>query len=254
VRIYSHNDIESARQLLANRKYFRRCLIVTDGVFSMDGDVADLEGLVALRDEFDCWLMVDDAHGTGVLGDRGSGSAEYCGVSGSVDVQMGTLSKALGASGGFIAGSRILIQHLLNNARSFIYTTGPSPASSGAALEALNIVRDEPDRRLHLNANASYLRSGLRCIGLPVAEGPTPIIPVLFGGSEVVMRLADELQPMFGITGIRPPTVPEGTARLRVTVKATHTTQQLDNVIETFDTVLRRFGWRQFVLDGLATE
>ncbi|MDR3709615.1 MAG: 8-amino-7-oxononanoate synthase [Capsulimonadaceae bacterium] len=252
VRVYSHNSLESARSILADRRRFRRCLILTDGVFSMDGDIADLEGLAALRDEFDAWLMVDDAHGTGVLGATGAGSVELAGVASRVDVQMGTLSKALGSSGGFIAGSRVLIDYLINDARSFVYSTAPSPASSGAALAALEIVRREPDRRQRLSDNAAYLRNGLRSIGLPIAAGQTPIIPIVLGSGEVVMRMAAELQPRFGIAGIRPPTVPQGSSRLRVTVKATHTREQIDSVVEAFDVTLRRFGLRQYVLDGMA--
>jgi 8-amino-7-oxononanoate synthase len=250
VKIYSHNNVAEARDLLASRRSAKRCLIVSDGVFSMDGDVADLAGLAQLRDEFDAWLMIDDAHGTGVLGRSGSGSAEAAGVVSKVDIQMGTVSKALGSSGGFIAGTQVLIDHLINNARSFIYTTGPSPASSGAALAALKIVKEEPERRLQLRENANYLRKSLRAIGLPVAGGETPIIPVVVGGAEPVMKLAAELREEYGIVGIRPPTVPEGTSRLRLTVKATHTEPDLDRAVDAIDDALRRFGWRQYVLDG----
>lgn len=253
VRVYSHNDVDSLRQRLADRKRFRRCLIVTDGVFSMDGDIADLAALADICDRFDAWLMVDDAHGTGVLGADGAGSVSHCGVHGRVDVQMGTMSKALGASGGFIAGSSTLIQHLLNNARSFVYTTGPSPASSGAALAALQIMRTDPARRARLSANASYLRAGLRSIGLTIPDGETPIIPVVIGSSDMVMRLAEELYPRLGIAGIRPPAVPEGTSRLRVTVKAVHEKRDLDLAIELFDSALRKYGWRQFVFEGFPT-
>ncbi|HEY3331484.1 MAG TPA: 8-amino-7-oxononanoate synthase [Capsulimonadaceae bacterium] len=254
VKIYSHNNIAELQELLAGRRYARRCLILTDGVFSMDGDVADLASIASLKTEFDAWLMVDDAHGTGVIGETGAGSAEYCGALSKVDVHLGTLSKALGASGGFVAGSRVVIDHLINNARSFIYSTGPSPASSGAALASLKIIKDEPDRRLLLRDNADYLRRSLRSIGFPVANGVTPIIPVVIGGAESVMRLADHLRDRFGVVGIRPPTVPEGTSRLRLTVKATHSHAQIDEAIGELDSALRKFGWRQFVLDGFESE
>ncbi len=254
VKVYSHNNVDEARAMLAGRRNVRRCLIVTDGVFSMDGDVADLASLAQLRDEFDAWLMVDDAHGTGVLGKAGAGTAEAAGVGSKVDIAMGTLSKALGASGGFIAGSQRLIEHLINNSRSFVYSTGPAPASSGAALAALKIVKDEPERRIQLRNNADYLRKSLRAIGLPITNGSTPIIPVIIGGAEPVMKLAAELQSQFGIVGIRPPTVPEGTSRLRVTVKATHNEIDLDQAVDAIDDVLRRFGWRQYVLDGFGLD
>ena len=253
VRVYSHNDLSSARAALVDRPRFRRCLILTDGVFSMDGDIADLAGLAAMRHEFNAWLMVDDAHGTGVLGQTGAGSVEFMGIGKNVDIQMGTISKALGSAGGFIAASQTVIDYLINSARSFVYSTAPSPACAGAALAALDILRKEPERRETLAENAAHLRAGLRSIGLPIAHSQTPIIPIVMGSSDVVMRLADELRPRFGLIGIRPPTVPPGLSRLRVTVKATHTIAELDAVLEAFDQTLRKHGMRQYVLDGLAT-
>ncbi|HWF85017.1 MAG TPA: 8-amino-7-oxononanoate synthase [Vicinamibacterales bacterium] len=244
VRVYDHNEPKHARALLSDRAQFRRCLIVTDGVFSMDGDIADLPALADLRDEFDAWLMVDDAHGTGVLGETGAGSAEFLGVRDRVDVHMGTMSKALGCAGGFIAGSRTLIDHLIGSARSFMFSTAPAPVTSGSAIGAINAIRDMPERREKVLDNARFLRAGLRALGFSVPHGDTPIIPVLIGSAQAAVALADALldQDIY-VVAIRPPTVPDGTSRLRVTVTALHTRSDLDTCLDAFDVAIRRLGW-----------
>lgn len=234
VRVYRHNDVAHVREILFERDRYRRCLIVTDGVFSMDGDIAPIGELRQLADVFDARLIVDDAHGTGVLGATGRGSFEHLGVDSTGVIQMGTLSKALGAEGGFIAGSRTLIDYLVNRARPFIFSTAPAPATMGAALAALRVIAAEPERRERLRANGERLRSTLRAAGFDVPAGETPIIPVLFGDSDYAARFAQALLDK-GVyaPAIRPPTVPSGSARLRMSVMSNHTGADIDQAVAT---------------------
>src|SRR5262249_18562184 len=194
VRGYRHADVEHAGQLLGERGRFRRALLVTDGVFSMDGDLAPLPALCDLCEATDAWLMIDDAHGTGVLGARGKGTVERLGVAGRVPIQMGTLSKALGAEGGFIAGCGELVELLRSRARSFTFSTAPAPASVAAARAALRVVGEEPERRARLHANAGRLRTGLQQLGLNVPPGETPIVPLILGSSEAALAFARGLE------------------------------------------------------------
>jgi 8-amino-7-oxononanoate synthase len=245
VRVYRHADADHARELLSDRHQFRRCLLVTDGVFSMDGDLAPLPDLCDLCEARDAWLMVDDAHGTGVLGPSGAGITEWFGLQGRVPIQMGTLSKALGSEGGFIAGSRELIDYLRNRARTFVFSTAASPAPVAAARAALRAVRKEPELRLKLAANGSRLRAALRGLGLAVPAGETPILPVILGPSDAALDAAAALEAAgVWVPAIRPPTVPAGTARLRASVMATHSDEDLDQAISVFRQVLvgRRTG------------
>lgn len=243
VRVYRHADVAHARSLLADRERFRRVLVVTDGVFSMDGDLAPLPALCDLCEERDAWLMVDDAHGTGVLGAQGGGTAEHLGVSERVPIRMGTLSKALAAEGGFIAGSGELVDYLRNRARSFIFATAPAPATAAAALAALEVLRNDPAVRRRLLENAEHLRGKLREIGFRTGEGETPIIPVHAGPAERALALAAALEGR-GVwaPAIRPPTVPEGTSRIRVSVTAAHSAEELERVAETFAAAGREAG------------
>jgi 7-keto-8-aminopelargonate synthetase-like enzyme len=216
-------------------------LIVTDGLFSMDGDVAPLRRLLEMANEHEAWLLVDDAHGTGVLGDNGSGAFEHCGVipAGPV-IQMGTLSKALGSVGGFIAGPQVLADYLVNRSRTLIYSTGLPASAVAAALAALTVARREPWRRTRLAAAAEMVRRRLRELGLRVLDGPGPIVPVLLGESGKAMRWMDAL--MDGgcfVPGVRPPTVPEGEARLRVSLMATHTDEHVERLLGAFERLAR---------------
>lgn len=246
VRVFRHADPASLEHVLAaERGGFRHCLIVTDGLFSMDGDLAPLPQLAGLAGRFGAWLMVDDAHATGVLGETGAGTLEHFGLAGRASgeaadgrgaglVQMGTLSKALAAEGGFVAGSRPLAEFLRNRARSFIFSTAPSPAVTAAALAALRLAQAGAggDLRRRLQANAVRLREGLAALGyrcrLPGTTGVelagSPIIPVVIGEETQAVRLAADLlcRGVYA-PAIRPPSVPPGTARLRVTVTAAHT-------------------------------
>ena len=244
LEIYRHRDVDHlASRLREGGRNFRRRLIVTDSVFSMDGDLAPLPEIVSLARQYDALVVVDDAHATGVIGETGRGSAEYFGLDWrDIDVQMGTLGKALGSFGAYVAGAPELIDYLVNRARSFIYTTALPPAVLAASREALKVVGREPERIAKLALLGSRFRSGLRDLGLPVGEDPTPIIPVLVGPAEKTMALsAWFLERGVFIQGIRPPTVPEGSSRLRVTLSADLEFADLDLVLALFAERRREF-------------
>ena len=232
---YNHKDIEHAEHILKNYKSSHK-MIITDGVFSMDGDIAPLDKLYELGKEYNALLMVDDAHSTGVLG-NGRGTAHHFGLT-DVDVQLGTLSKALGSVGGYVAGGKELIEYLVNYSRSFIFSTALSPADIGAALEALTIVKNEPLVVEQLNENTAYMANKLQSMGIE-CDDETPIFPIIVGDNERALSLAYELE-LRGIiiTAIRPPTVPVGESRLRMTVTAAHSQEQLDYVANTLRDLL----------------
>ena len=232
---YNHKDIEHAEHILKNYKSSHK-MIITDGVFSMDGDIAPLDKLYELGKEYNTLLMVDDAHSTGVLG-NGRGTAHHFGLT-DVDVQLGTLSKALGSVGGYVAGRKELIEYLVNYSRSFIFSTALSPADIGAALEALTIVKNEPLVVEQLNENTAYMANKLQSMGIE-CDDETPIFPIIVGDNERALSLAYELE-LRGIiiTAIRPPTVPVGESRLRMTVTAAHSQEQLDYVANTLRDLL----------------
>lgn len=234
VRTFAHNDIAGLADMLdADRGRFRRRLIVVDSVFSMDGDLAPLCEIVPLARAYDAWTYVDDAHGTGVLGREGRGAASHWGVEGQIDVLMGTLGKALGTSGAFVAGSRTLIDFLINRARSFIFTTATPPALAAATLEALRIAEAEPERRTRVRDAARRLRSGLAALGYTL-EGPSDshIIPVPIGDADRTMQVGAALRARgFLVGAVRPPTVPAGTSRLRLTVNASHTPDEIEDLL-----------------------
>ena len=231
IRVFPHADVAAlAAMLEADRHAFRRALIVVEGIFSMDGDLFPLDQLVPLARRFDAWTYVDDAHGTGVLGATGAGSVEHFGVTGQIDVIVGTLGKAMGTSGAYVAGSQVLVDYLTSRARSFIYTTGAPAAISAATLEALRIVQVESWRRDAVRERANRLRERLRAAGLE-APGMSDghIIPVLIGDPMHTMRLVADLRRRgFLVGGVRPPTVPTGTARLRISVSAVHPMELVD--------------------------
>jgi 8-amino-7-oxononanoate synthase len=234
IRTFAHRDLAALRRMLEeDTGKFRRRLIVVDGVFSMDGDVFPLDQLAPLAREFGAWTYVDDAHATGVLGANGRGSAEYCGVEGEIDVIMGTLGKALGTTGAFVAGSATVIEFLMNRARAFVFTTGTPPVLAAATLAALEIVRNEPWRREQLRENARRLRHGLAAMGWPTDGADDGyIIPVVIGETEKTMRVGTALREAGYLAGaVRPPTVPLGTSRLRLMVSAAHTPEQLDGLL-----------------------
>jgi 8-amino-7-oxononanoate synthase len=226
---YAHNDMQVLEEELKASGGFKKRLIVTDTVFSMDGDRANLKVIVDLARRYDAWVMVDEAHGFGVLGENGAGLVEEEGLNDQVAIQMGTLSKAVGCFGAYVAGSKALCEYLINHSRSFIYTTAMPASCAAAASEAIDIIVGEPERRAKVLANAQYLRQGLQALGFDTMHSTTPIIPILLKDSARALKVSQRLfeQGIF-VQAIRPPTVPVNTARLRVTVMATHTRQDLD--------------------------
>jgi 8-amino-7-oxononanoate synthase len=225
---YPHNDVDAlARQLAASNARVK--LIVTDAVFSMDGDLAPLPELLALAEAHDAWLVVDDAHGFGVLGPQGRGSLAHCGVALSPRVVlMGTLGKAAGVSGAFVAGAAPVIDYLLQKARSYIFTTAQPPAIACALSRSLLLIAAGDDRRTHLQALIGQLRDGLASLPWTLLPSPTAIQPLVVGSNEAALRLSQELLARgIWVPAIRPPTVPSGTARLRISLSAAHTTAQV---------------------------
>lgn len=237
--IFRHADMEHLAGCLAGTLCSGRRLIVVDGVFSMDGDIAPLPEIVALAKQYGALTMVDDAHATGVLG-QGRGTATHFGLEGQIDIHMGTLSKALASEGGYVAGTRHLIDFLVNKARSFIFSTALAPASVAAALAALRLVAEQPELIRRLRLNSDFMRSGLAAAGLQVSEGITPIIPLIVGPAEAALKLAETLRGKgLLISAIRPPTVPEGESRLRVTVSAAHERAELETAVDAIALAVR---------------
>lgn len=239
---YLHNDAAS----LATRldKASGNTLVVTDGVFSMDGDLADLPALRATARARDAWVMVDDAHGFGVLGGQGGGIVEHFGLGmDDVPVLVGTLGKAFGTAGAFVAGSEALIETLIQFARPYIYTTSQPPAVACASLKSLALLRSEGWRREHLNRLVARFRQGAAAIGLDLMDSPTPIQPVRVGDSARALRLSALLRARGLLVGaIRPPTVPAGSARLRVTLSAAHSEAQVDRLLDALAAAWRELG------------
>lgn len=232
---YRHKDVEHVEYILKNYKSAYK-MIITDGVFSMDGDIAPLDKLYELGKEYNALLMVDDAHSTGILG-NGRGTAHHFGLM-DVDVQLGTLSKALGSVGGYVAGRKELIEYLVNYSRSFIFSTALSPADIGAALQALSIVCNDRSVVNQLRENTVYMADKLQALGIE-CDDETPIFPIVVGDNERALTLARELEERgIIITAIRPPTVPVGESRLRMTVTAAHSKDQLDYVANALNELL----------------
>ncbi|HZS11060.1 MAG TPA: 8-amino-7-oxononanoate synthase [Nitrospirales bacterium] len=236
VRMFEHNDVTDLDRLLRERRSGRAALIVTEGVFSMDGDLSPLPDLLTVAERYDAMVLVDDAHGTAVMGASGRGTPEHFGVEKRMWFQMGTLGKALGTSGGYIAGEAAFVSVLVNTARSFIYATAPPPATAAAACAALSVVQREPERRVRLWANRTRLMTGIQERGFRTTATETPIIPILIGDAERALALARRLTEL-GIyaPAIRPPTVPEGASRLRLTVTSDHSEQEIDTVVAALD-------------------
>lgn len=232
VAVYRHGDVVHAAELLAAQaSKARRVLIVTDSLFSMDGDLAPLPALAELAARHGAMLLVDEAHATGVFGAQGRGVAEHLGVEEGVHVRVGTLSKALGSHGGFVAGPRTLIDWLANRARSYVFSTAAPSALAIAGHLALNIVQREPERRRQLLERAADLRGRLAAAGLNVGRSESQIIPVILGDPERTMNVAARLreQGLF-VPGIRPPTVPEGESLLRISLTWRHTPEQIERL------------------------
>jgi len=238
VRVYPHADVQRLAELLARSEKYRRRLIATDAVFSMDGDLAPLVELADLAERYGAMLLVDEAHATGVFGALGRGVCEQLGVEDRVHVRVGTLSKALGGMGGFVAGSRSLIEWLVHRARPYVFSTAAPAASAAASMAALDIVRDEPWRRRQLLEQSGRLRGALAGQGWDVGASAGPIIPVLVGPPERALRLSAQLRDRgLFVPAIRPPTVPEGRSRLRVSLSAGHTEPMLSALLEALKTL-----------------
>jgi 8-amino-7-oxononanoate synthase len=232
LRRYAHLDALSARAILESHP--DTALIVTDGVFSMDGDVAPLRELANLARQYGAWLMVDDAHGLGVLGALGRGTLEHCALDASaVPILVGTLGKALGSFGAFVAGDAALIDTLVQRARSYVFTTALPPAIAAATRAALRVLQSEPWRRERLMGLVQRFRAGAASHALPLMASTTAIQPLLIGDSAQALKLSEALEQCgFWVAAIRPPTVPRGGARLRVTLSAAHSEADVDALLE----------------------
>ncbi len=233
LRIFPHKNYKKCEELLKKHKAVKRKILVTETVFSMDGDLADLDELIRLKEKYDALLVVDDAHGTGVLGAHGRGATEDGSRSSKIDVIMGTLSKAVGGLGGFVAADRILIDYLVNLARPFIFATALPPVLCEAAREALCIIEKEPVLREKLWENIHTIEAGLKNNGFSLAPVESAIIPVILGDEKKALAACQSLldEGIF-IPAVRYPTVPKGKARLRVTVSATHTGNDIQKLIQ----------------------
>ena len=234
-RIYRHCNAEYLKALLSETSKFRRRLIVTDGVFSMDGDFPPLADICDIAEAHDAMLLVDDVHGFGILGNSGGGLVDYLGLGDRGIIQIGALSKAVGGVGAFVAGSQSLIDLLINRARGFIFTTGLPPGSLAAASVAIDLIRSNFELRQRLFANVSALKTGLSEAGFQLLPSETHILPLILGDAKKTTQFAEALlnEGVFA-PGIRPPTVPMGTSRLRITPTASHTRQELERALEGF--------------------
>jgi 8-amino-7-oxononanoate synthase len=240
--VYRHGDLEHLAWGLREAGE-RASLIVSDGVFSMDGDVAPLPGLFELSRRHGCRLMVDEAHATGAVGPGGRGSVAAAGLSGEVEIVVGTLGKALGSYGAYVCAGTEVADFLVNSSRPFIFSTAPPPPAVGAAAAALELLEAEPARVERLQANAATLRSALQKEGLAAGSSSTQIVPIEIGEAEPTMALCElALERGAFAQGIRPPTVPEGSSRLRFTVMATHTTAELERAAKTVGGAARELG------------
>lgn len=229
--IYRHKDTRHIEEILSKNKR-RRILIVTEGVFSMDGDIAPLPEIIDIAKRYNAMVMVDDAHGTGVLGKKGKGTAEHFGIGKGIDIHMGTLGKAFGGYGAYTAGDKGLIEFLINKARGFIFTTALPPSVLASAIMAIRILENEPELIKKLWENRDYLVNRLKSLGFNTMGCETPIIPILIGSVEKALKMSEDLfeQGVY-VPAIRPPTVPEDTCRLRLTVMAAHTKEELDRAL-----------------------
>ena len=238
IKVFPHRDVAAARRIVEELPRTQRKLLISDGVFSMDGDLGALPDLCDLAEEFGCIMMVDDAHASGVFGQQGRGTIDHFGLHGRVDVQVGTLSKALGVLGGYVAGSRSLIEFLYHRARPFLFSTSHPPAVAAACLAAIEVMETEPDLMNQLWENTRFFKSGLQALGFDTGSSESPITPVIVGEATLAMALSDQLfeKGVFA-QGIGFPTVPHGKARVRTIVTATHTRDQLEFALDCFKNV-----------------
>ena len=243
IKVFPHKDVDAARKILQGLPATQRKLLITDGVFSMDGDLGPLPALCQLAEEFDCIMMVDDAHASGVFGKNGRGTIDHFDVHGRVDIQVGTLSKAIGVLGGYVAGSRALIEFLYHRARPFLFSTSHPPAVAAACIAALDVLLEEPHIIERLWDNTRFFQSGLKSLGFNTGASEGPITPVIVGDGALAMKLSDRLfdSGVFA-QGIAFPTVAVGKARVRTIVTATHTHDELQFALDAFGKVGRELG------------
>jgi glycine C-acetyltransferase len=243
IKVFAHRDAAAARKILQELPKERRKLLITDGVFSMDGDLGALPDLAALAEEFGCIMMVDDAHASGVFGRNGRGTIDHFGLHGRVDIQVGTLSKAIGALGGYVAGSRALVEFLYHRARPFLFSTSHPPGVAAACIAAIDVLLDEPQLIDRLWENTKFFKSGLARLGFDTGTSESPITPVIAGDGALAMKLSDRLfdEGVFA-QGLAFPTVPRGKARVRTIVTAAHTRDELQYALDTFAKVGRELG------------
>jgi glycine C-acetyltransferase len=249
IKVFPHKDVDAARKVLQGlraaegRTADSRTLLITDGVFSMDGDLGPLPDLCALAEEYGCIMMVDDAHASGVFGRNGRGTIDHYGVHGRVDIQVGTLSKAIGVLGGYVAGSRELIDFLYHRARPFLFSTSHPPGVAAACIAAIDVLLEEPQIIDRLWDNTRFFKAGLTGLGFNTGVSESPITPVIVGDGALAMKLSDRLfQAGVFAQGIAAPTVPAGKARVRTIVTATHTRDELQFALDAFAAVGRELG------------
>jgi glycine C-acetyltransferase len=240
IKVFPHKDVDAARRAIQALPASQRKLLITDGVFSMDGDIGPLPALCALAEETGCVMMVDDAHASGVLGKNGRGTIDHFGMHGRVDIQVGTLSKAIGALGGYVAGNRNLIEFLYHRARPFLFSTSHPPAVAAACIAALDVLLEEPEIIDRLWDNTRFFKAGLERLGFNTGLSESPITPVIVGDSAKAMKLSDRLfeEGVFA-QGITFPTVARDKARVRTIVTATHSRDDLQFALDTFEKVGR---------------
>jgi len=243
IKVFPHRDVSALERLLEETREVKRRLVITDGVFSMDGDIAPLPKIAALARAHGAIMMIDDAHSSGVLGRAGRGTVDHFDVHGQVDVQVGTLSKAIGVLGGYVCGSKSLIEYLYHRARPFLFSTSHPPAVAAACLTAFDVLEEEPERIERLWANTKRFKAGLKRLGFDTGTSETPITPILVGEADLAMRFSDRLfeRGVFA-QGIGFPTVAKGKARLRTIVTATHTDEDLDRALSILGDVGRELG------------
>ena len=243
IKVFPHRDVAAARSTFATLPPHRRALLITDGVFSMDGDLGALPALCDVADEVGAIMMVDDAHASGVFGTAGRGTVDHFGLHGRVDIQVGTLSKAIGVLGGYVAGSRTLIDHLRHRARPFLFSTSHPPAVTAACIAAIEVLETEPQWMEQLWQNTAFFQNGLRTLGFDTGASESPITPVMVGDAALAMRFSDRLfQEGVFAQGIGFPTVPEKKARIRTIVTATHRRDELQFALDRFGEVGRELG------------
>jgi 8-amino-7-oxononanoate synthase len=237
---YPHKDLDALKEALKQSQGFRRRLIITDTVFSMDGDIAPLPEITELADRYNVEVMVDEAHATGIFGNNGAGIVEYFNLKNGIFIQMGTLSKAMGSLGAYVCADKATIDYFINKARSLIYTTSLAPAVLAASIKAIEIIQAEPQRRKALFENAEFMRSGLKSLGFNTLDSQSAIIPLVLAEAVEFSRcLFNE-----GIfcQAIRPPTVPQNSTRLRITVMATHKKEQLEFALDKIKKIAKELG------------